>query len=91
MAIKVFLDNTDITADLNAQYALPESANAGIFPDRSRSKWWDLLPAINAHAELKDTFFNNDTAVHALTIEDTNGQTFTVRVLLRTKYTSRNR
>lgn len=91
MAIKVFLDDTDITADLNKQYALPANSNSGIFPDRSRSRWWDLLPAISAHPELQENFFNNDIGIHSLKIQDTSGKTFTARILLRTKYTSRNR
>lgn len=91
MSIKVFLDGTDITADLNSQYALPSSTKSGIFPDRSRSRWWDLLSAINAHPELRDTFFNNDIGIHSLKIQDTSGSTFTARILLRSKYTSRNR
>lgn len=91
MSIKVFLDNTDITADLNAQYHLPANTNSGIYPDRSRSRWWDLIPAINAHPELRNTFFNNDIGIHSLKIQDTGGSTFTARILLRMKYTSRNR
>lgn len=91
MSIKVFLDGTDITSDLNAQYALPSSTKSGIFPDRSRSRWWDLIPAINAHEELRTTFFNNDVGIHSLKIQDTDGSTFTARILLRMKYTSRNR
>lgn len=91
MAIKIFLDSTDITADLNAQYPLPNSVSEGVFPDYSRSKWWDLLPAISAHQELRYSFFNDDVGVHTLKVEDTNGQSMNVRILLRTKYTSRNR
>ena len=92
MAIKVFLDDIDITADLNAQYALPASADINaVLPDTSRSKWWDLMEAISNHAELRDNFFNDDTGVHALTIQDTSGKAVSARVLLRMKYTSRNR
>lgn len=91
MAIQIFLDDVNITADLNKQYALPASVTDGVYPDRSRAKWWDLLPAINAHNELRTNFFNDDVGVHTLTVTDTNGHHMSVRVLLRMRYTSRNR
>lgn len=91
MATKIFLDDIDITADLAAQYALPATNTAGVYPDRTRSTWWDLLPAINNHVELRESFFNDSTGVHSLTFQDTQGEPVIVKVLMRTKYTSRNR
>lgn len=92
MAIKIFLDDVDITADLQKQYPLPASADVNaVLPDNSRSKWWDLMAAISAHPELRDNFFNNEVGVHSFTIQDTSGKAVSARVLLRMKYTSRNR
>lgn len=92
MAIKIFLDDIDITADLAAQHSLPASADVNaVLPDKSRSSWWDLMEAISNHPELRDSFFNNDTGVHSFTIQDTSGKAVSARVLLRMKYTSRNR
>ena len=86
----VRLDGQDITATLNAQHALPSASSTGVFPNKSRNDWWDLLPAISANSELKSHFFNDDNGVHTLTFEES-GTTFEVRVLLRMKYSSRNR
>lgn len=92
MSIQVFLDGQDITGVLNSQHPLPVSASAnGIFPSNKRNDWWDLLPAINANSTLRENFFNNDVGVHTLNIVDSGGETFTVRVLLRAKYSARNR
>lgn len=88
--MKVFLDNQDITASLNAQHALPSASDNGVFPNMSRNDWWDLLPAINANSTLKAQFFNDGNGVHTLRFEE-ESRTFEVRVLLRMKYSSRNR
>lgn len=86
----VKLDGQDITATLNAQHALPSASQTGVFPNMTRNDWWDLLPAISANDTLKNAFFNDDNGVHTLTFEE-GGTTFEVRVLLRMKYSSRNR
>lgn len=92
MSIQVFLDGQDITAILNSQHALPASASSnGIFPSANRNDWWDLLPAISANPTLKENFFNSDIGVHTLNIVDSSGASFTARVLLRAKYSARNR
>lgn len=91
MSIQVFLDGEDITSTLNAQHALPASTSAGVFPSRNRNDWWDLLPAISANATLKENFFNDDVGVHILTIKDSSGVAFEARILLRMKYSARNR
>lgn len=90
MSMKVFLDGQDITASLNAQHSLPSASNSGVFPNMSRNDWWDLLPAINANETLRNQFFNDDNGVHTLRFDE-QGTTFEVRVLLRMKYSSRNR
>lgn len=89
MSIRVFLDEQDITDTLASQHPLP-SANDGVYPNKSRSDWWDLLPAISANAALRDRFFNDNNGVHELRIEE-GGRTFDVKVLLRVKYSARNR
>ena len=90
MSIQVFLDDQDITDSLNSQHALPSAKDKGVFPDRSRAKWWDLLPAISANETLKKDFFNDDNGVHVLRIAE-DGAEIKVKLLLRTKYSARNR
>lgn len=90
MTIQVFLDDQNITDSLNAQYALPSASDKGVFPDRSRNKWWDLLPAISENETLKKDFFNDDNGVHILRITE-DGVEIKVKLLLRTKYSARNR
>ena len=87
MALQILLDDVDITADLNHQYALPTSLG-GIFPDASGQKWWDLLRCINKHPELKNNFFKG--GVHIMKVIDQNGSDFKVKLLLRMTYSARN-
>lgn len=91
MAIRIFLDDTDITADLAAQHALPTGPYDGIYPGKGRNEFFDLLPCIAAHPELKANFFNDSNALHNLTIQDDSNTEITVRLLLSMKYSSRNR
>lgn len=88
--MKVLLDGQDITASLNAQFSLPSASQEGVFPNRSRSDWYDLLPAISANETLRNEFFNDNNGIHLLRFEE-EGRTFEVKVLLRMKYSSRNR
>jgi len=87
MALTILLDDVDITADLNRQYALPSSLG-GICPDASGGKWWDLLRCINKHPELKSKFFQG--GVHIMKVIDSNGTDFKVKMLLKMVYSARN-
>lgn len=89
MSVTVTLDDVDITADLNAQYPLPAEISAGIFPDNTHNHWWDLWVAVQAHEQLVLNYQNN--AVHILKVKDSAGGTYDAKIILRTKYTARNR
>lgn len=91
MALQIFLDDIDITADLNAQHRLPAGLYDGVYPGKGRNEWFDLLPVISNHPELKRNFFNDNNAIHCLTITNPDNRETTVRVLLSMKYSSRNR
>lgn len=93
MSIRVFLDSIEITDALNEQYPLPAQMSAsGIFPDNTRSHWYDLLDAINQNPTLKTSFFDSPNALHEFKVEDSRqGGSFSARVYLSTKYSSRNR
>lgn len=97
MAIKIeifgkdrFIDITDRLKATGAK--LPDSFTQGIFPDDLATgddpMHFDLLDAINADETLRKTFF--DGRVHPMHIIDTDGHTFDVRVLVETRYSSRN-
>ena len=89
MAITVYLDNIDITDSLNKQYPLPSALAPGVFPDNNHNHWWDLWTCIQNNATLKSNYQNY--AVHLLQIQDSNGGTYNAKLILRTKYTARNR
>ena len=89
MSIKVFLDDVDITAAMNAQHPLPSSATAGTFPDASHEHWWDLWGIIKNSAELKDAF--QQKAVHFMKVVDSDGTAYDIKLLVASKYTARNR
>lgn len=87
----------DITDDLVARGArMPESVNyAGVYPDDVTESdddplFYDLLGAINDHADtrLRDNFF--DGRVHGIKIVDSFRGAFEARLLVDTRYTSRN-
>lgn len=96
MSIRVTLDGQDITASLNKQYPLPESTAAGVFPDKSAGKWYDLLRCIDENETLKNNFFNGDRngyaygGVHEMAVINSDGSSFQVRFLFRMKYSARN-
>lgn len=85
--IRVYLDNHDITDNLNKQYPLPDHP-AGILPDDSAGKWYNLLRVINEVPELKANYFQG--GLHRMLIVDTSGRQFEVKVLLRSKYSAVN-
>lgn len=92
MAVSVFLDDVDITSDLNKQHPLPDGLYDGIYPGKGRNEWFDLLPAIANHKELKDNFFNDGDALHLLTVKSSDTTLeYTVRIYLSMKYNARNR
>ena len=91
MSIRVTLDGEDITSSLNKQYPLPNDISAGIFPSRKAGEWYDLLQCINENTKLRNNYFNGgDYGVHELSIADSQGRNFEMRILLRTKYSARN-
>lgn len=92
MSVQVILDGQDITADLNAQYPLPDAISTGIFPSKEAGRWYDLLPVINGNETLKKNYFNGgDYGVHELKVVDPDGRReFDMRILLRLKYSARN-
>lgn len=87
--MKVFLDDVDVTAAMNAQHPLPASAAAGVFPDASHEKWWDLWGIIKSTPALKDEF--QKKAVHTMKVMDSDGTEYDIRLLIAAKYTARNR
>ena len=86
--IKVYLDGSDITANLNAQYPLPENPG-GILPDATAGRWYDLLKVINDVPALRRSYFDS-AGVHQMKIVDDSGRAFQVKLLLRSKYSARN-
>lgn len=90
--IHVTLDGEDITASLNKQYPLPEAVSTGVWPSRNAGEWYDLLRCINDNENLAKNFFNGgDYGVHIMEITNPDGSAFQARVILRSKYTARNR
>ena len=89
MSITVLLDDQDITADLNRQHDLPGKISAGIYPDNSHNKWWDLWVCIQNNSTLKENY--QDKSIHTLVIKDSEGGTYNAKIILRTKYAARNR
>lgn len=87
----------DITDELVGRGArLPNDVSiAGVYPDdlvasSDEPMFYDLLGAINDHADtrLRDNFF--DGRVHGIQIEDPRRGTFNARIILETRYGSRN-
>lgn len=89
MAVSVYLDNVNITDSLNEQYPLPESLSPGVFPDNTHNHWWDLWVCIQKDETLRNNY--QKYAVHTLQIQDSVGGTYNAKLILRTKYTARNR
>lgn len=89
MSVQVLLDGKDITDALNKQHTVPQSLGAGVFPDDSHEKWWDLWSVIKNNPELKDEF--QKKAIHTLKLVDSNGTAYDAKLLMKTKYTARNR
>lgn len=89
MSVTVYLDGEDITGALNEQHSLPPKIEAGVFPDNTHNHWWDLWKCIQSNANLKNSY--QDNAIHRLEIRDSGGGTYNAKIILRTKYTARNR
>lgn len=88
----MLLDGQDITTSLNEQYPLPEAVSTGIWPSRNSGEWYDLLKCISDNQTLAQSFFNGgDNGVHMMEIINPEGSKFEVRLLLRMKYSARNR
>lgn len=85
--INVFLDGYDITANLNAQYPLPENPG-GVLPDAGAGRWYDLLKIIDEVPALRGSYFQG--GVHQMTVVDSTGRSFEMKLLLRQKYSARN-
>ena len=87
----------DITEPIkNTGVPFPDTLETGIYPDKLMTadnynnvpKFYDLLGAISQVEGLKDTFF--DGRVHPMRIIDSGGASFLLRVLLKSRYSSRN-
>jgi hypothetical protein len=89
MSVTVFLDGEDITADLEEQYPLPSNLYAGIFPDNSHNHWYNLWRCVQRNSTLRQSYQNK--AIHELKVVDSAGGTYNAKIILRTKYTARNR
>lgn len=89
MSVQVLLDGVDITAELNKQHPVPQTLGVGVFPDDSHEKWWDLWAVIKSLAEFKNEF--QTKAVHTLKLVDSDGTAYDAKLLMKTKYTARNR
>lgn len=89
MSVTILLDNVDITAEMNRQHPLPSSLSAGTFPNDSHEDWWDLWGIIKRTPALKDTF--QQKAVHVMAVKDSAGTAYDVKLLMKAKYTARNR
>lgn len=82
-----YLDDVDITADLNAQYRIP-NLDGGVYPD-GRTKWFNLLPIINKNPQLKDSFFGKG-GLHTFKIVGDAGYQYEAKIILRMTYSARN-
>lgn len=82
-----YLDDIDITADINAQFPLP-NLDGGVYPD-TRTKWYDLLKIISAHSKLKESFFSKG-GLHTFKIVGDAGYQFEAKIILRMTYSARN-
>lgn len=82
-----YLDDVDITADINAQFPIP-NLDGGVYPD-VRTKWFNLLKIVNAHPELKESFFGKG-GLHAFKIVGDGGYQYDAKIILRMTYSARN-
>lgn len=95
--MKITLDGFDITEELTDQqgYDLPPDPTGigGIYPSKDSGAWFDLLRVINSRREFRDGFFDGgyENGTHTLIVTDDEGREFDCRLLLRKKYTARNR
>lgn len=89
MSVQVLLDGVDITAELNKQHPVPQTLGVGVFPDDSHEKWWDLWAVIKNLPALKDDF--QKKAVHTMKLVDSEGTAYDAKLLMKSKYTARNR
>ena len=84
--MKISLDGTDITADIQKQTNIPNLLG-GVYPNEG-TKWYNFMPIIANHAELK-SFFSTG-GLHKLEIVDETGTEFDARIILRLTYSARN-
>lgn len=82
-----FLDDVDVTADINAQTTLP-NLKGGVYPN-DRTKWYNLLKIINAHPELQRSFFGKG-GLHTFKIVGDAGDSYEAKIILRATYSARN-
>lgn len=84
--MRIYLDNVDITGDLMKQTEVP-NLSGGVYPNMGK-KWYNLLPIIEKHTELKPFFSSG--GLHHLKIEDDPGYEFKAKIILRMCYSARN-
>lgn len=82
-----YLDDVDITADINAQAQIP-NLDGGIYPN-DRTKWYNLLKIVDAHPELQKSFFGKG-GLHTFKIVGDAAQQYEAKIILRATYSARN-
>lgn len=84
--MKIWLDDVDITDDLMAQYKIP-NISGGIYPNKG-TKWYNLLPIIENHSELKKMFSSG--GLHTIKITGEEAFEFKAKIIMRIAYSARN-
>lgn len=84
--MKILLDNVDITADIMKQANIPNLAG-GVYPNTGTT-WYNLLPIVEAHAELKDLWSKG--GLRHLVIQGDASDRFDAKIILRLCYSARN-
>lgn len=84
--MEIYLDDVDITADINRQATI-SNADGGVYPN-DRTKWFDLLAIINNHPELGDFFGKG--GLHTLKLRGDPAYGFDAKMIIRMTYSARN-
>ena len=84
--MKIYLDNIDITEDIQKQTPVPH-LSGGVYPNMG-TKWYNMLSIVQNHPELATSFSKG--GLHSFRIEDAPGYGFSAKVILRLCYSARN-
>lgn len=85
--MRYYLDDVDVTADIETQSPIP-NLDGGVYPN-TRTKWYNLLKIVNAHPELKESFFGKG-GLHTFKIVGDGGYQYDAKIILRMTYSARN-